>query len=210
MVRAYLEHAGFAVAVAYDGRRGLQAALEAPPALIVLDWMLPEFDGIELLRRLKGSRDIPVIMLTARGEAGDRLTGFGLGVDDYVAKPFHPPELVARVKAVLRRSRREPPTEPLQRGELVIDPERRQVTLAGQPATLTTLEFDLLLTLAMHPGRVFRRDELLDRVWGADFTGVDRVVDVHISNLRQKLASTGGPSLINTVRGIGYTFTEEP
>lgn len=211
VVKAYLEHEGFEVEVARDGLSGLQKALESSPALIVLDWMLPRLDGPQFISRLRAKLNTPVIMLTARGEASDRLEGFERGADDYLSKPFHPPELVARIKAVLRRSQSENvPTEPLERGDLTIDPHKRQVTLAGETLDLTTLEFELLLTLAAHPGRVFSRNELLDRVWGRDFSGVDRVVDVHVFNLRQKLeVESNRPPFILTVRGVGYTFTEE-
>jgi two-component system alkaline phosphatase synthesis response regulator PhoP len=208
VVTTYLRHAGFSVESAADGREGLRRALNASPALVVLDWMLPGLDGMEVLRRLRERQGTPVIMLTARGEADDRLAGFEHGADDYVPKPFHPQELVARVRAVLRRGRLESPDERLQVGELVIDKEKREVMLAGEGLPLTSLEFDLLHALAAHPGRVFRRNELLDRVWGSDFTGVDRVVDVHISNLRQKLERGGLPPLLQTVRGVGYKFEE--
>ena len=210
IVKTYLEFEGFKVVVAYDGKDGLKSALGAPPALVVLDWMLPSLDGMEILRHLRSTLDVPVIMLTARGEAQDRLAGFGYGADDYVPKPFHPPELMARVKAVLRRSQQERPRDPIQHGNLIIDPVKREVLLAGEPVLLSSLEFNLLLMLAENPGRVFRRDELLDRVWGRDFIGVDRVVDVHISNLRQKLEyQPGCPALFQTLRGVGYKFIEE-
>lgn len=210
IVKTYLEYEGFEVEVAYDGKEGLKSALSAPPALVVLDWMLPSLDGLEVLRQLRSALAVPVIMLTARGEAQDRLAGFGYGADDYVPKPFHPPELMARVKAVLRRSQQDRASEPIQKGNLLIDPVKREVTLAGKPVLLSSLEFDLLLMLAENPGRVFRRDELLDRVWGREFTGVDRVVDVHISNLRQKLERRPDcPPLFQTLRGVGYKFSEE-
>lgn len=210
IVRAYLEREGFEVEAAFDGKSGVEGALSTPPALVVLDWMLPGLDGLEVLRQLRGVLNVPIIMLTARGEAQDRLAGFDHGADDYVPKPFHPPELVARVKAVLRRSQQDRPSEPIQKGSLLIDPVKREVTLAGELVLLSSLEFDLLLTLAGNPGRVFRRDELLDRVWGREFTGVDRVVDVHISNLRQKLERHPAcPPLFQTLRGVGYKFTEE-
>ena len=209
IVRAYLEHEGYSVEVAHDGRDGLRRALNDPPALIVLDWMLPGLDGIELLGRLRGTVETPVIMLTARGEHDDRVEGFRSGVDDYVPKPFHPPELVARVRAVLRRSRPERGDEPLRVGELSLDLQKQKATVAGESVPLTALEFDLLRILASHPGRIFRRNELLDRVWGRDFAGVDRVVDVHIFKLRQKLEGGDRRSLIETVRGVGYRFSEE-
>lgn len=208
VVRAYLENEGYAVDVAHDGREGLQKARDDAPALIVLDWMLPGLHGIELLRRLRSSLETPVIMLTARGEHNDRVEGFRSGVDDYVPKPFHPPELVARVQAVLRRSRQEHADESLQVGDLSLDFQKRKVSMAGRNVSLTALEFDLLRILASHPGRVFHRNELLDRVWGEDFAGVDRVVDVHIFKLRQKLDGGEDPSMIETVRSVGYRFSE--
>ncbi|MEX2541400.1 MAG: response regulator transcription factor [Trueperaceae bacterium] len=209
VVRAYLEHEGYSVDLAHDGLDGLQKALVDPPGLIVLDWMLPGLDGIELLGRLRGSLATPVIMLSARGEHEDRIEGFRSGVDDYVPKPFHPPELVARVQAVLRRSGIEQDDETVQAGDLCLDLQKQKAVVAGQNIPLTPLEFELLRILALHPGRVFRRNELLDRVWGRDFVGVDRVVDVHIFKLRQKLEGGNGRSLIETVRGVGYRFSEE-
>jgi DNA-binding response OmpR family regulator len=149
-------------------------------------------------------------MLTARGEAEDRLKGFEHGADDYVPKPFHPPELVARVQAVLRRTQPARTTEVIEVGDLSIDPDKRTVTRAGATLDLTAVEFDLLLVFAANPGRVFRRDDLLNRVWGRDFVGVDRVVDVHVSNLRQKLElDPGNPRYLLTLRRVGYKFSEE-
>lgn len=206
VVRAYLDREGFVVEVATDGLRGLGQAFASPPDLIVLDWMLPGIDGLELLKRLRREHRTPVIMLTARGEEADRVLALELGADDYVPKPFSPRELIARVRAVLRR------VEPdLQRPEavvthrgLVVDPGQRRVTGGGRTVDVTTLEFDLLYAMVRAPGRVFTRQELLDRVWGEDFIGIDRVVDVHISNLRQKLAELGASDFIGTVRGVGY------
>lgn len=209
VVQTYLGRAGYQTEAALDGLTGLALALETPPELIVLDWMLPGLDGLEFMKRLRREQRTPVIMLTARTEEHDRILGLDFGADDYVGKPFSPRELVSRVKAVLRRT--EASQEPLRFGSLVIDPARRSVTRNGAAIELTALEFDLLYTLASHPGRVFRRDELLDRVWGADFGGIDRVVDVHISNLRQRLEiDPSRPRLILTVRGVGYKFVEEP
>ena len=208
VVEAFLRREGFAVEVAYDGLAGLGAALDSAPDLIVLDWMLPHLDGPELLRRLRHERATPVIMLTARTEEDDRIAGLEVGADDYVTKPFSPRELVARVKAVLRRldapagERR----ERIEDRDLRIDAAARTVELGGVRAAVTSLEFDLLWTLAGDPGRVFRRGELLDRVWGEDFAGVDRVVDVHVSNLRQKLATLGLAERIVTVRSVGYKY----
>lgn len=210
IVKAYLERESFQVETVGDGAAGLAATLEVSPTLIVLDWMLPHLDGEAFMKRLRPSQLTPVIMLTARGEEGDRLRGFELGVDDYVSKPFSPRELVARVHAVLRRVKGEVPVQAIQRGALWIDPLKRAATFEGRDLNLTTLEFELLSTLAAQPGRVWHRTELLDRVWGRDFTGVDRVVDVHMSNLRGKLeVACDTPSLF-TVRGIGYKFAEGP
>ena len=208
IIQAYLLREGFGVEVAQDGLRGLALAFEAPPDLIVLDWMLPGLDGLSFMQRLRREQRTPVIMLTARSEEADRVLGLELGADDYVTKPFSPRELVARIKAVLRRL--EAPTEAtLQLGGLVISSERRTVHRHGEPIALTALEFDLLQTLARQPGRVFSRDELLARVWGTDFTGVDRVVDVHISNLRQKLEpDPERPRWVLTVRGVGYKVSD--
>lgn len=208
VARAYLEREGFTVETAQDGLAGLHAALGRPPTLIVLDWMLPHLDGLGFLERLRKSQRTPVIMLTARTEESDRVVGLELGADDYISKPFSPRELVARVRAVLRRTMAptESREEVLVHEELQIDPRHRTVERRGRRADLTALEFDLLHVLASAPGRVYGRDELLDRIWGRDFMGVDRVVDVHISNLRQKLAKIGAEKLLITVRGIGYKF----
>lgn len=208
VARAYLEREGFTVETAQDGLAGLHAALERPPTLIVLDWMLPHLDGLAFLERLRKAQRTPVIMLTARTEESDRVVGLELGADDYIPKPFSPRELVARVRAVLRRAKpaAKDEEEVLVHGELQIDPRHRTVERAGRRVDLTALEFDLLYALAGAPGRVFSRDELLDRVWGQDFTGVDRVVDVHVSNLRQKLATIGTDAMLVTVRGVGYKF----
>lgn len=211
-VKAYLERAGYTVRTARDGLTGLSAALEGYPDLIVLDWMLPGIDGLELMKRLRRERRTPVVMLTARGEEDDRIRGLELGADDYVSKPFAPRELVARVGSVLRRldAAQEQGEVPYKRGRLTIDPSRRSVTQGGEPFDLTAREFNLLHTLASQPGRVYRRGELLDRVWGDDFAGVDRVVDVQMSNLRQKLeAEPARPRLLLTVRSVGYKFTED-
>ena len=207
VVSAYLTREGYAVEVAHDGAAGLQAALTAPPALVVLDWMLPGVAGPEFLTALRRAQRTPVIMLTARSEESDRIVGLELGADDYVVKPFSPRELVARVRAVLRRSQAREVAEADEAVEhrgLRVDPLQRQASFAGREVELTTLEFDLLFALARAPGRVFTRNDRIARVWGPDFTGVDRVVDVHVSNLRQKLASVGADALLVTVRGVGY------
>lgn len=203
IVKSYLEKDGFTIETARDGASGLDKTFELKPALIVLDWMLPGIDGITFIQRLQKGQHTPVIMLTAKTEEADRLKGLALA-DDYITKPFSPRELVARVKAVLRRGNNSL-GDLIHLGDLHIDLQKRQAIRHGQILELTTLEFDLLYTLAQYPERVFTRDELLRRVWGADFMGVDRVVDVHISNLRQKLEPVPEtPQWLLTVRGIGY------
>jgi len=206
VVSAYLTREGYDVTVVHDGAAGLQLALQTPPALIVLDWMLPGLGGPEFITALRREQRTPIIMLTARSEESDRIVGLELGADDYVVKPFSPRELVARVRAVLRRSRASESGEgdAVEHRGLRVDPLQRQATFGGRAVDLTTLEFDLLYALVRAPGRVFSRNDLIDRVWGPDFAGVDRVVDVHISNLRQKLASVGADTLLVTVRGVGY------
>ncbi len=211
VVRTYLQGAGYLVEVASDGRVGLSRALASPPALIVLDWMLPSLDGLEFMKILRRTHGIPVIMLTARTEEADRVLGLEFGADDYVTKPFSPRELVARVRAVLRRADSEGDggEAPLERGSLRIDPVRRLVSVLGRPIDMTAREFDLLYTLARRPGRVFGREELLEHAWGPAFDGIDRVVDVHVSNLRRKLdAHPESAGAIVTVRGVGYSFRE--
>ncbi len=208
VVAAFLEREGYRVATAWDGAMGLDAALRDPPDLVVLDWMLPVVDGPTFLTRLRREHDTPVIMLTARSEEDDRIAGLETGADDYVTKPFSPRELVARIRAVLRRrsgAEHDRPPAIDYRG-LRIDPATRTVERDGRRAELTTVEFDLLHAMASAPGRVFRRHELLDRVWGEDFGGVDRVVDVHVSHLRRKLAPLGTDGTIFTVRAVGYKF----
>lgn len=209
VARAYLERDGFEVAVESDGESGLRRALTDAPALVVLDWMLPRMSGLEVLRELRRERPTPVILLTARTDELDRVIGLEVGADDYVTKPFSPRELVARVRAVLRRSEGAAPPqadEIVEHGGLRLDATRRLAFVDGRELPLTTLEFDLLLAFARAPGRVFGRESLIERVWGPDFDGVDRVVDVHVSNLRQKLAAAGAEGLLRTVRGVGYAL----
>ena len=206
---AYLEREGFDVRVANNGLDGLQLARSIQPALIVLDLMLPKLGGLEVCRQLRAESRVPIIMLTARTEEVDRVVGLEIGADDYVLKPFSPRELVARVRAILRRANDELPEPTLRRGELRLDPNARLVTLGERPVELSTLEFDLLFTLAQHPGRVFSREELIERVWDHGFPGVDRVVDVHVSSLRRKLGEDAdAPRFLITVRGVGYRFGE--
>ncbi|MEK6720066.1 MAG: response regulator transcription factor [Chloroflexota bacterium] len=210
LVRGYLVSEGMDVAVAHDGPSAVQAVRERRPDLIILDVMLPGIDGFEVLRQIRRFSDAYVIMLTARAEEIDRIIGLSVGADDYLVKPFSPRELVARVKALLRRPRTGrdgSEGELLASGELVIDRPRRTVTLRREPITLTTMEFDLLSTLAEDAGVVFSRQRLLDRVWGMDYVGDEHVVDVHIGNLRRKLGDDAArPEFVETVRGAGYRF----
>jgi two-component system alkaline phosphatase synthesis response regulator PhoP len=209
LVTAYLRREGYQVLTAMDGPGGLQAARTLSPDLIVLDLMLPGMDGIELLTRLRRESQVYVILLTARSEETDKIVGLSVGADDYLTKPFSPRELVARVKAVLRRQRDggSPAGPPLLDFRHVrIDTGSRQVSVDGQPVDLTAIEFDLLRALAERHGMVLSREQLLQRVWGYDFYGEERVVDVHIGHIRQKL---GDSSLIATVRGVGYRFEDE-
>jgi DNA-binding response OmpR family regulator len=210
-VRAYLENAGFRVVVAADGQAALTLYRHEKPGLVVLDLGLPRMDGLDVARALRRESNIPIIMLTARVDEADRLVGLELGADDYVVKPFSPRELVARVRAVLRRAgpEREVAAPPIVSGDLSIDQERRLVTVAGRAVELTPTEFDLLVVLASHPGRVFSRMELLDRVQGDAFEGYDRTVDAHVKNLRQKIEpDPKQPRYLLTVFGVGYRFVQ--
>jgi DNA-binding response OmpR family regulator len=209
IVQAYLEREGFEVQTASSGIQGLQLIVELEPQLIVLDVMLPGIDGIEILKQIRPLNRTPVLLLTARGEEFDRVLGLELGADDYLTKPFSPRELVARVKAILRRTGVENPSETVRHGDLQLDPNTRQVHIAKAEVFLSALEFDLLRALMAQPMRVFSRNELIDEVWGGDFPGVDRVVDVHISSLRRKLGDDAErPRYLSTVRGVGYRMLE--
>ncbi len=202
----YLEQEGFRVQSASDGARALEMIARQPPALMVLDLMLPQVDGWEVCRRVRGGSeapDLPIIMLTARDDDVDKIVGLELGADDYLSKPFNPRELVARVKAILRRSRRVVRTrQPVRVGALSVDPSRREATVADRPLDLRPQEFDLLLALAEHRGLVLSREQLLNLAWGYDFYGETRTVDVHVAHLRRKLA--GSSVEIETVLGVGY------
>jgi len=206
LARMYLEKEAFRVKSASDGATALEMIDRAPPALMVLDLMLPKVDGWEVCRRVRASRthaNLPIIMLTARDDDIDKIVGLELGADDYLTKPFNPRELVARVKAILRRAQPAVAAEsPLYVGDLVIYPARREVTVNDQPVTLRAKEFDLLLTMAQHKGIVLSREQLLDRVWGFDFAGQTRTVDVHVAHLRDKLKDSRAE--IETVWGMGY------
>jgi two-component system phosphate regulon response regulator PhoB len=207
-----LEREGFNVATAGDGESGLKLVRGQQTELVLLDLMLPQMDGLEVCRRLKGddgTRSIPVIMVTAKGEESDVVLGLGLGADDYVTKPFSPKELVARVRAVLRRGKLREERGPRERIEahgMVIDTARHEVRVDGKPVTLTATEFRLLHFVASHPGRVFTRDHLLSRVIGEDAYVVDRNIDVHVRSIRKKLGERR--DVIETIRGVGYRFLD--
>lgn len=206
LARMYLEQDGFRVTSATEGNAALKKILNDGPNLVVLDLMLPGLDGWEICRRVRAESDVPIIMLTARSDDIDKIVGLELGADDYLTKPFNPRELVARVKAILRRTERRLASPdarvPIIMENLAIYPERRLVTVDNQSIDLRMKEFDLLLTLAENPGVVFSREKLLDVVWGFDFAGETRTVDVHIAHLRHKLQ--GMRPLIETVWGVGY------
>ncbi|MDI6631567.1 MAG: response regulator transcription factor [Thermoanaerobacteraceae bacterium] len=205
LLRKYLAAEGFVVGEAADGEQALAEVRRGTWDLIVLDLMLPGKDGWEVCREIRKEWELPVIMLTARGDEFDRVLGLELGADDYIVKPFSPREVVARVKAMLRRVRKaSEPDRQLSFAGVVVDPEARTVTVKGEPVALTPKEFDLLLALVKAPGRAFRRDELLNLVWGYDFYGDSRTVDTHITRLREKLGRAGAPPLITTVWGVGY------
>ena len=236
LVRGYLERDGMVVDVRGDGPSGLAAARNLAPDVVVLDVMLPGMDGFEVCRRLRTFSDAYVIMLSARTDEIDRVVGLSVGADDYLGKPFSPRELVARIKALLRRPRLGPAIEAAAatgtpdagptrtsrhadmesgnawaRGDLTVDLRRHSVTLRGEPVDLTNIEFDLLALLSREPGVVVTRQQLLDRVWGADFVGDEHVVDVHVANLRRKLGEDAAhPSHVETVRGVGYRYRAGP
>jgi DNA-binding response OmpR family regulator len=204
LARMYLEREGFRIESANDGETALDKVARQHPALVVLDVMLPKLDGFEVCRRLRAAQNATaILMLTARDEDIDKILGLELGADDYLTKPFNPRELVARVKAILRRAERNMDgLSPVSLGDLTIDPSRREVRLASRTLDLRTQEFDLLLTLAEHRGRVLSREQILQKAWGFDFYGQTRTVDVHVAHLRRKLE--GSSVKIETVTGVGY------
>ncbi|MBM7867547.1 response regulator [Heliobacterium gestii] len=214
LVRFNLEKEGHAVQAAVDGEAALAYLQEELPDLIILDLMLPRLDGLELCRRVRSrnhSSHLPILMLTAKGEEVDKVIGLEMGADDYMTKPFSPRELVARIKALLRRTSRGDGRTggPMQVGELTIDADRYEIRVGGVKQDLTPKEFELLRWLASHPGKVFTREFLLERIWGYDFFGDSRTVDVHIRHLRQKVEKDpGNPRYIETVRGVGYKFRD--
>ncbi len=208
LARLYLEREGYRVEAASDGAQALEKVGSLQPAMMILDLMLPEVDGYEVCRRVRQSSDLPILMLTARDDDIDKIVGLELGADDYLTKPFNPRELVARVRAILRRS--QPPArasdQPLHVGDLTIDPARREAHVAGRAVSLRAKEFELLLTLAEHKGLVLTREQLLNLVWGYEFYGQTRTVDVHIAHLRKRIA--GSNVSIETVTGVGYKLVE--
>jgi DNA-binding response OmpR family regulator len=208
VVRGFLEREGMQVSEAADGPTAVDMAREFAPDVVVLDIMLPGFDGLEVLRQIRTFADPYVLMLTARSEEVDRVVGLTVGADDYLVKPFSPRELVARVGALLRRRRGVSSSADraiLRAGDLVVDRPRREVRVGGRPVELTTLEFSILEALARDPGVVLTRQQLIDTVWGVDFVGEDHVLEVHVGNLRRKLGDEpGSPIYVETVRGVGY------
>lgn len=214
LVRIHLSDLGYRVDAVADGALGLQRALAQPYALIILDVMLPGLDGLEVCRQLRASqRATPILMLTAKSEEVDKILGLELGADDYVTKPFSIRELVARVRALLRRVELDQPEAApaeLAFGDLVIQPLKRKVQVAGEPVELTAKEFDLLHLFAQHPGRAFSRQELLDKVWGYQYAGYSHTVNSHINRLRSKIEpDPATPRYVQTVWGVGYRFAEE-
>jgi DNA-binding response OmpR family regulator len=211
VVRDYLRHAGFEVIVTSDGESAIASARGSKPDLVVLDLGLPGRDGLDVTRELRRSSNIPIVMLTARGDEADRIVGLELGADDYVVKPFSPKELVARVRAVLRRtdSARTDGAEVVRVADLEIDRIKMRVSVGGRHVELTPTEFELLVTMAREPGRVFTRAQLLDAVHGVAFESYERAIDAHIKNIRKKIEPVPGrPRYLRTVRGIGYRFAD--
>ncbi len=212
VLRGYLEQAGFAVITAHDGREALRLARQEAPDLIILDLMLPEIDGLDVCRALRKESDVPIIMLTARVEETDRLIGLELGADDYVTKPFSPREVVARVRAVLRRAHDGADSavaEVVQVGDLSLDVSRRALTVAGQRVELTPSEFEILRVMMRSPGRVFTRGQLLEAAQGEAYEGYERTIDTHMKNLRQKIErSPRQPEYLLTVHGVGYRLRD--
>ncbi|HKC90449.1 MAG TPA: response regulator transcription factor [Candidatus Limnocylindria bacterium] len=210
LARDYLEHAGFAVVVAHDGSAALATARAQKPDLVVLDLGLPVVDGLDVARVLRGESNVPIVMLTGRSEESDKLVGLELGADDYVTKPFSPKELVARVRAVLRRTERpRSESEVVHLGEITLDIPRMRTTVADRAVDLTPTEFQLVATMAREPGRVFTRAQLLDAVHGVAFESYERAIDAHVKNIRRKLEpDPARPQFLLTVYGVGYRFAE--
>ncbi|HEY3246782.1 MAG TPA: response regulator transcription factor [bacterium] len=211
LARDYLEHAGFSVTSEHDGRSALAAARAAKPDLVILDLGLPEMDGLDVARLLRKESNVPIVMLTARGEETDKLVGLELGADDYITKPFSPKELVARVRAVLRRSDQAAAgAETIHVGDLTIDIPRMRVSVGRRTPELTPTEFQLLTALARQPGRIFTRGQLLDQIHGVAFESYERAIDAHIKNIRRKIEpNPRKPRYLLTVYGVGYKLADE-
>jgi DNA-binding response OmpR family regulator len=211
LLRSYLEKDGYRVVTAYNGEEALYAARHEKPDLVVLDILMPKMDGLAFTRQIRREQDVPIIMLTARAEETDRIVGLEMGADDYVTKPFSPREVVARVRAVLRRAQPKPQAPPILRaGPIVLDHSEHTVTVAGESVELTPTEFGILETLMRDPGRVFSRTEILEAVHGVAFEAYERTVDAHVKNLRQKIESDPAtPQYVLTVRGAGYRLNPE-
>jgi two-component system, OmpR family, alkaline phosphatase synthesis response regulator PhoP len=211
LARDYLEHAGFAVVTAPDGKSALDEVRRRRPDLVVLDLGLPQLDGLDVTRSVRADSNLPIIMLTARDDEVDKLVGLELGADDYLTKPFSPRELVARVKAVLRRTERSAePDDVIRAGDLKLDVPRMRAELAGRAIDLTATEFQLLATLAAQPGRIFTRSQLLDAVHGVAFESYERAIDTHVKNIRRKLEpDPRDPRYLLTVYGVGYRFADD-
>jgi len=213
LISMYLEREGYTTVSARSGAQALELVTEKAPALVILDIMLPDIDGWEVCREIRRVSDVPIIMLTAREGDEDKIVGLEIGADDYVTKPFVPRELVARVKAILRRARAPAANEQeeiLNFGDLIIEPAKREVRLHGDVVSLRAKEYDLLVELARRPGRVFKREQLLQDVWGYDFFGDSGTIDVHVRRLRAKLNDdSSNPRFIETVWGVGYRFKEQ-
>ena len=212
IARDYLEHAGFGVITATDGPSALTAARVRKPDVLVLDLGLPGMDGLDVARAIRRDSTMPIIMLTARDDELDRVLGLEIGADDYVTKPFSPRELVARIRAILRRvDRQEAPGDRIEVGAVSIDVARMRVAVAGRTVELTPTEFGLLVALARQPGRIFTRSQLLDAIHGVAFESYERAIDAHVKNLRRKLEDDPArPRYVLTVYGVGYRFAEEP
>lgn len=206
LLRRGLTYEGYLVEEAQDGKEALAKARVSSPDLVILDVMMPGLDGLEVCQRLRQADDVPILILSAKRMVADRVAGLDRGADDYLAKPFAFDELLARVRALLRR--RKPVGEALRFADLTLDPSTRQVTRGQRPIELTTKEFDLLELFMRHPRQVLRRDLIFERVWGYDFGGESNVIDVYVRYLRAKLQASGGPPLLHTVRGVGYVLRE--
>ena len=207
VLRRQLSYEGYQVDLAADSKEAFAQVAQSPPDLVVLDWMLPGMSGLEVCRRLRATDDMPILMLTAKGTLEDKIDGLDSGADDYLVKPFEPEELLARVRALLRR--RQPQTAALRFGTLSLDPAARQAWVGDRLVELSSKEFDMLELLMRHPRQVLTRETFYDRIWGYDFSGESNILEVYIRYLRSKLEAAGSPKYIQTVRGVGYALREE-